>query len=74
MCDVPSHLGPDDSGYYRSGSFALGFPLTGIIDVSSGHQPMANEDGSLRLFCDCEVYNQVDLRRESENRDHEFGS
>ncbi|MDI9569832.1 MAG: asparagine synthase-related protein [Pseudomonadota bacterium] len=73
------HRGPDDEGLYikRSGetSIALGHRRLGIIDLSAaGRQPLANEDGSVRIACNGEIYNHQELREELRQRGHLFRS
>ena len=72
MCDVLAHRGPDDSGYYLSSRFAFGFRRLSIVDLSGGNQPVANEDQSLILVCNGEIYNHLDLRMELEGKGHSF--
>lgn len=69
-----AHRGPDDAGLYVDGPLALGFRRLSILDLTaSGHQPMANEDGSLWIVFNGEIYNYVELRRTLANR-HSFSS
>ena len=73
------HRGPDDEGIYikRSGatSIALGHRRLSIIDLSAaGRQPLANEDGSVRIACNGEIYNYQELREELRQRGHLFRS
>ena len=68
------HRGPDDAGAAASGRCALGQARLRIIDLETGHQPMANEDGSVLLVCNGEVYNFPELRRGLESRGHTFRS
>ena len=62
MADSISHRGPDDEGFYISGSVGLGFRRLSIIDLSGGHQPLSNEDGSLWIVFNGEIYNFQELR------------
>jgi asparagine synthase (glutamine-hydrolysing) len=57
MCDAISHRGPDDAGYYVDGGIALGMRRLSIIDVSGGHQPIANEEGTVNVVFNGEIYN-----------------
>lgn len=57
-----AHRGPDEEEFHREGSLGLGFRRLGIIDLAASHQPMANEDGSLRLVANGEIYNFQELR------------
>lgn len=66
------HRGPDDAGFYRSGAVGLGMRRLSIIDVEGGHQPIANEDETIWLVFNGEIYNYVELRRDLERRGHRF--
>jgi len=83
MVDVLRHRGPDDEGTFvspwqsRPGretlpGVALGHRRLAIIDVAGGHQPMANEDGSIRVVFNGEIYNFGQLRRRLEGAGHRF--
>ena len=72
MGDVTTHRGPDDSGAHVDGPCAIGMRRLSIIDLSGGHQPIANHDGSLVVVCNGEIYNFRELRRELEGRGHRF--
>src|SRR6201988_4503895 len=72
MCDVISYRGPDDSGFFIDGPIGLGHRRLSIVDVAAGHQPMTNEDGSLRITYNCEIYNHADLRSEREYKGHVY--
>jgi asparagine synthase (glutamine-hydrolysing) len=74
MRDVISHRGPDDSGIFIDGRIGLGHRRLSIVDVASGHQPMTNEDGSLRISYNGEIYNHADYRSELEARGHVYQS
>src|SRR5690348_6667866 len=65
------HRGPDDEGTYCSGPVALGHKRLSIIDLSTGRQPMTNEDESLWIVFNGEIYNYLELRRDL-TRDHKF--
>jgi len=67
-----THRGPDDEGYFVDGSLALGMRRLSIVDLAGGHQPMANEDGSVRVVFNGEIYNHTELRGELEARGHRF--
>lgn len=59
------HRGPDDTGFYGDASVLLGFNRLSIIDLSSkGHQPMSNEDGTVWIVFNGEIYNYADLKKE----------
>jgi asparagine synthase (glutamine-hydrolysing) len=66
------HRGPDDEGIYTSGPVGLGFRRLSIIDLAGGHQPLANEDGTVRVVFNGEIYNYRELRRELIGRGHVF--
>lgn len=72
MMAALTHRGPDGSGYFRSGDTGLGHRRLSIIDVASGQQPIENEDGSLVLICNGEIYNYQSLREGLLSRGHEF--
>jgi asparagine synthase (glutamine-hydrolysing) len=72
MCDQMRHRGPDDEGYHLDGGCALGMRRLSIIDLSTGHQPMANEDRSLWVVFNGEIYNYRELRAHLERRGHRF--
>ena len=64
-CHAMLHRGPDDGGVKDFGSLSLGMQRLSIIDVSdAGHQPMSNEDGTVWLVANGEIYNFQELRRE----------
>lgn len=63
MCDAIRHRGPDDSGYYVGAEASIGMRRLSIIDVAGGHQPMANEDETVRVVFNGEIYNFRDLRQ-----------
>lgn len=64
------HRGPDDSGVYRDDHAALGFRRLSIVDLSGGHQPLSNEDGTIWTVFNGEIYNFPALRRRLEARGH----
>jgi len=72
MCDAIVHRGPDDSGYYVAPEVALGMRRLSIIDVAGGRQPNGNEDGSVQVVFNGEIYNHHELRRELVSRGHQF--
>jgi len=72
MADKVAHRGPDSHGYFVDGSAALGFRRLSIIDLSGGDQPIKNEDGSVVLICNGEIYNYRELRRELQAKGHTF--
>jgi asparagine synthase (glutamine-hydrolysing) len=72
MRDSIRHRGPDDTGEYVNGRVGLGFNRLSIIDLSGGHQPMCNEDGTTWIVFNGEIYNYRDLRSELASRGHKF--
>ena len=74
MCDSIRHRGPDDSGIHVDRGCAIGMRRLSIIDLSTGHQPIANEDGSLWIVFNGEIYNYQDLRRDLLARGHRFAT
>jgi asparagine synthase (glutamine-hydrolysing) len=66
------HRGPDDEGYWFDDFVGLGHRRLSIIDVATGHQPMSNEDGSVWLVFNGEIYNFPELRHELEGKGHQF--
>ena len=72
MCDVLAHRGPDDEGYYLGTSAGLGMRRLSIIDLKTGRQPVSNEDGSIWVVFNGEIYNFKDLRQELLARGHSF--
>ena len=67
-----AHRGPDDQGTYADGRLLLGMRRLSIIDLSGGHQPITNEDGSVVVVCNGEIYNFRKLRQELERAGHRF--
>lgn len=78
MRDAMTHRGPDDEGLWarpHGNDVVLGHRRLSIVDLSSaGRQPMANEDGTVVVTFNGEIYNHVDLRRGLERRGHRFRS
>jgi asparagine synthase (glutamine-hydrolysing) len=72
MCDRIRHRGPDDDGYHTDGGCGIGMRRLSIIDLHTGHQPMSNEDGSVWVVCNGEIYNFRELRNDLEARGHRF--
>ena len=70
MRDVITHRGPDDEGLFIAGAVGLGHRRLSIVDVAAGHQPMTNEDGTLHITYNGEIYNHADHRAELEARGH----
>src|SRR5258707_13088682 len=66
MAKSIAHRGPDDEGYYISGSVGLGFRRLSIIDLEGGHQPMSDAEESVWVVFNGEIYNFPELKRELE--------
>jgi len=67
-----AHRGPDDEGYYITGPLGLGFRRLSIIDLAGGHQPMSDQDESVWVVFNGEIYNFLELRRELAMHGHVF--
>lgn len=72
MCDAIRHRGPDDEGVAVFGSAGIGMRRLSIIDLRTGHQPLSNEDGSVTIVFNGEIYNFRELRAELEKSGHRF--
>lgn len=72
MADTIYHRGPDDDGYYVSGPIGLGFRRLSIIDLQRGHQPVSNEDGTVQIIFNGEIYNYQELRAFLLSKGHVF--
>lgn len=72
MCTAIIHRGPDDEGFYLNGKVGLGMRRLSIIDLSTGHQPVRNEDGTIWVVFNGEIYNFRELRQDLEARGHTF--
>src|SRR5438034_4487047 len=72
MTDSIAHRGPDDEGYFFSGSLGLGFRRLSIIDLAGGHQPMSDVERTVWVIFNGEIYNFKELRAELEQRGHQF--
>lgn len=72
MCNKIAHRGPDDAGYFIQGPIALGHRRLSVIDVMSGHQPLGNEDETIWVVLNGEIYNYVELREQLEQKGHRF--
>ncbi len=72
MRDVIIHRGPDDEGLFIDGRVGLGHRRLSIVDVAAGHQPMTNEDGSLHITYNGEIYNHADFREALEAKGHVY--
>lgn len=74
MSDCIRHRGPDDFGAYSDAYCSLGHRRLSIVDLSTGHQPMANETGQIHVIFNGEIYNHADLRPELEAAGHRYHS
>lgn len=72
MSKAIAHRGPDDEGQYISGPVGLGFRRLSIIDLKTGHQPISNEDETIWLEFNGEIYNYQELRKELIAKGHTF--
>ena len=72
MCAVMVHRGPDAAGFYRGTGVGLGMRRLSIIDLATGDQPVRNEDGSVWVVFNGEIYNFAELRDELRRRGHAF--
>jgi asparagine synthase (glutamine-hydrolysing) len=76
MCDVIVHRGPDEAGYLGRPEYGLGLGMRrlSIIDLEGGTQPIGNEDGSLQVVFNGEIYNFRELRADLQRRGHRFAT
>ena len=74
MLDVIRHRGPDDPGMHIDRDLGIGSRRLSIIDIEGGHQPMSNEDGSVVVVSNGEIYNYRELARTLRERGHTFSS
>lgn len=72
MADMIVHRGPDSDGYYIDDNVALGFRRLSIIDLDKGGQPIYNEDKSMVIVFNGEIYNYKELKEELINKGHKF--
>ncbi len=72
MCDVITHRGPDEEGQYVEANVGIGMRRLSIIDLSTGTQPIFNEDRSMAIVFNGEIYNHQDIRKELISRGHVF--
>src|ERR1700730_8778260 len=72
MCDSIVHRGPDDEGFHVEGSAAIGMRRLSIIDLRTGHQPISNEDGTVWVVFNGEIYDYQALRAELISKGHRF--
>jgi asparagine synthase (glutamine-hydrolysing) len=74
MCDVMRHRGPDDEGVHVERGVALGMRRLSIIDLSTGHQPITSEDGTVTVVFNGEIYNYRELRATLQAEGHRFAT
>jgi asparagine synthase (glutamine-hydrolysing) len=74
MTRTIAHRGPDSDGFHRADGVGLGVRRLSIVDLATGDQPLANEDGTVVVVCNGEIYNHVELRRQLEAAGHRFRS
>lgn len=72
MADAIVHRGPDDEGFHAADGIVMGMRRLSIIDLAGGHQPIQNEDGTLWLVCNGEIYNYRELRADLQRAGHTF--
>ena len=72
MNDLQVHRGPDDEGYYTHETVGLAMRRLSIIDLSTGEQPISNEDGTVWIVLNGEIYNFLELREDLAARGHVF--
>src|SRR4051812_45459969 len=72
MTAALAHRGPDGEGFHVDGPAALGHRRLSIIDVAGGAQPLANEDDTVWITYNGELYNELELRPELERRGHRY--
>ena len=70
MRDTLTHRGPDDAGVFVRGPVGLGHRRLSIVDLGGGHQPMSNEDGTVWIVFNGEIYNHLDIRPKLEQQGH----
>ena len=74
MANAIRHRGPDDHGEIVLGPVGLGFRRLSIVDLKGGHQPMSNEDGTVWIVFNGEIYNHAQLRPDLERRGHRYAT
>jgi asparagine synthase (glutamine-hydrolysing) len=74
MTDSLTHRGPDDWGYFEDDEMSLGVRRLKIIDPTTGHQPIGNEDGSIWVIFNGEIYNYRSLEQELSSNGHSFAT
>ena len=74
MIGLIRHRGPDDSGVFADGPIGLGHARLSIIDLGGGHQPMANEDRTIWISFNGEIFNYLELRQELARKGYKFST
>ena len=74
MCRAITHRGPADEGFYTDGAVGIGMRRLSIVDVAGGHQPISNEDGTLWIVFNGEIYNHLALREQLIARGHRYST
>ncbi|MEM7818264.1 MAG: asparagine synthase (glutamine-hydrolyzing) [Candidatus Aenigmatarchaeota archaeon] len=72
MANIIKYRGPDDEGFFVHNNFGMGIRRLSIIDIITGHQPIHNEDKSIWIILNGEIYNYIELRRDLESFGHKF--
>ena len=72
MADTIQHRGPDDEGFHSAPGIGLAFRRLAIIDVKGGHQPLSNEDGTIWIAFNGEIYNFQELNKRYLSTGHTF--
>ena len=72
MCDLIRHRGPDDEGFYYHGPIGMGMRRLSIIDLDGGKQPIHNEDQSVWIVLNGEIYNFLELAKSLKQKGHKF--
>ncbi len=72
MCDLMVHRGPDDHGVHVAPGVGIGMRRLSIIGLDTGHQPMSNEDGTIWVVFNGEIYNYAEIRHDLQQRGHVF--
>jgi asparagine synthase (glutamine-hydrolysing) len=72
MCAAMVHRGPDDEGIYIAGPVGIGMRRLSIVDLATGHQPLSNEDGTVWIVFNGEIYNHASLREKLQLRGHQY--
>jgi len=72
MSAVLEHRGPDEHGFHLDDQAAFGHRRLSIVDLRTGHQPLTNEDRSIWITFNGEIYNHADIRRDLESEGHSY--